>query len=285
MRVIGQRVDQWLDQRVDPRPVAALRIALGVAVVSNTLEVSVVLQRIVDGGFRVPVVDWMPAPTALAVQVSAVLGVLAGLALALGLRASAAAVVVTVLNVWVFLWDQQTYSNHRVLATLMVAFLVFAQSDARWALRRRELPTVRWWPQVLIMTQVSVCYLFAGLNKVNPVFLEGDLFASWMRWPLPEQLYPVLALTTVLTEVFLAVGLWWRRTRPLAVLAGVGLHVSIVVTMTQQTVPLAVFGLTCIATYWLYFTRPSPVPAPLPEGRSDWARPSTGPDRGIASTR
>jgi hypothetical protein len=40
------------------------------------------------------------------------------------------------------------------------------------------------------------------------------------------------------------------------------LHCSIVVGMAEQTVPLFIFGLTCVSTYWLYFMRPTPAPEP-----------------------
>ena len=89
-----------------------------------------------------------------------------------------------------------------------------------------------------MMTQLSVCYFFAAANKVNTVFLPGDLFATWLRWPLPDPLYPLLAVATIATEFFLAFALWWRRTRVIAACVGVALHVSIVVGMAEQTVPL-----------------------------------------------
>ncbi len=39
-----------------------------------------------------------------------------------------AAVVSVVLSVTVLLWDEQVYSSHRWLATLLMAYLVFAQA-------------------------------------------------------------------------------------------------------------------------------------------------------------
>ena len=244
--------------RVDPRPVAVVRIALGIALVSNALETSVLLQRIVDGRIRVPVAELLPAPTGVTVQLFTAAAVLAGVALATGFFAGPAAAAATALNVWSFAWDQQTYSNHRVLVMLLVVYLVFAQSDAVWSVRRRRdaAVTVRWWPQLLLMTQVSACYLFAAINKINPTFIDGDLFITWLRWPLPDFAYPVMATGTVVCELFLAWGFWWRRTRWLAVAVGVALHVSILIGMAEQTVPLFVFGLTCVSTYWLWFTRP-----------------------------
>jgi hypothetical protein len=248
-----------MEMRVGPRPIAVVRIALGLAIVSNALEVSVVLKRLVDGRIRVPVLPWLPAPTEVAVNASAAVAVLAGVALAIGYFAGTAAFVSTVLSAWFFLWDQQTYSNHRVLITLLVAYLVFARSDTAWAARRRAGPeaTVPWWPQLLMMTQLSVCYFFAAASKINPDFVGGDLFVTWLRWPLPEFSYPLMAVATILTEFFLAFALWWRRTRLIAAAVGVALHVSIVAGMAEQTVPLTAFALACVPVYGLFLTRPS----------------------------
>lgn len=246
--------------RVPPRPIAVVRVALGIAMVSNALEVSVILQRIVDGRIRIPVFAWSPHPTAVAVNVLAILGVIAGVALAIGFFAGPAAFFSASISAWFFLWDQQTYSNHRMLVTVMVTYLVFAQSDTTWAARPRSRvqdSSVPWWPQLLMMSQLSVCYFFAAASKINPEFIDGHLFATWLRWPLPEFGYQPLAIATIVTEFFLAAGLWFRRTRVLAVTIGVCLHASILLGMADQTVPLLAFTLACVPIYGLFLTRPT----------------------------
>lgn len=248
------------EMRVGPRPIALVRVALGLAMVSNALEVSVILQRIVEGRIRVPVLAWFPAPTAVAVDLLAVVGVIAGVALAIGYFAGPAAFLSAAVSAWFFLWDQQTYSNHRVLITLLVTYLVFAQSDAAWAARLRSGrrgATVPWWPQLLMMSQLSVCYFFAAASKINPVFIDGHLFATWLRWPLPEFAFGAIAIGTIAAEFFLAIGLWFPRTRTVAAVVGLGLHVSIVLGMAEQTLPLAAFGLACVPIYGLFLTRPT----------------------------
>jgi hypothetical protein len=247
------------DVRVDPRPVAIARIGLGLAVVISALEVSVILLNVAQGRLRFPVYAWLPAPTEAAVTVYLALAVSAGLALAVGYRAAAAAGVSAGLGVVALLWDQQTYSSHLLLITLLVTYLAFAQSDTRWsawrARPRREL--VRWWPQLLMMTQVSVCYLFAGLSKVNGTYLDGGPLGLWLWVAVPAGLLPVMAVASVLTELFLAVGLWLRPTRLVAAGAGLALHVSIVIGMAADNLVLFAFALACVPTYALFLTRPS----------------------------
>lgn len=243
----------------DPRPIALVRIALGVALLINAVETSVLLSHLADGRLPVPVVEWLPAPTHALVSLYLAVAVLGAVAMVAGFMTSQAAVLSTLLSIWVFLWDQQTYSNHRVLVTLLVAYLVFARSDSTWAVsasRRRGQP-VPWWPQLLMMTQLSVCYGFAALSKLNPVFLDGSL-GGQLHWALPHAVLQVMAVATVALELTLAIGLWVRKLRTFVALAGASFHASIVVGMVSQTLPLVAFSLACVPAYWLFLTRPDP---------------------------
>ena len=66
-----------------------------------------------------------------------------------------------------------------------------------------------------------------------------------------------MAFGTVLTELFLAFGLWFRSTCRLAIAAGIALHVSIVVGMAHDNVALFAFAVACVPLYVLFLTRPS----------------------------
>lgn len=252
------------DVTVDPRPVALVRVGLGIATVMNAFEAAGLLGEIAGGNLSRPVVEGVPAPTPLAVLVYLVLATLAGAAIVVGVGTRPAVIVSTVLNVGVLLWDEQTYSSHRLLATLLVLYLVFAESDRRWSIsaRRTRMPAVvPWWPQLLMMTQLSVCYWFAGLSKVNPVFLAGDVLQSSVWWPLPEWVFGPMAVATIATELFIAMGLWFVRARRAAVLVGLLLHVSIVL-MLRDPVPLIAFALVCVPLYALFLRRPLSFPVP-----------------------
>ncbi len=231
---------------------------LGLALAIATLELAVVLYRIGDGRLFYPFFDWVPRPpesTALAVLV---VGWVAAASLVLGLVPHLTAGLGAVVGLVTLLWDQQTYSSHLTLLTILLALLAFAGSGKRWALLRRSNPdaTVPFWPQLLMMTQVSVVYLFAGLSKIQPTFLSGDPLQEWM-WPdLPHWVFVVLAWATVVTEVGLAVALWIPRVRVLAAVVGVALHLSIVTLLDGENLWLLAFALTTTAVYPLFLTRP-----------------------------
>lgn len=140
--------------------------------------------------------------------------------------------------------------------------------------RRAWVPLVA---QRMIGLQVCLVYFWATLHKLQPGFLSGypmgkavsraipratplqallepaqiqalsDLFAN-PKWQ------PLLAYLTVFTEGFLAIGLLFRSTRIAAIVLGLGLHVSILLSMDIRT-----FGAIMCAAYfcfWVPYQRP-----------------------------
>ncbi|WP_158041278.1 HTTM domain-containing protein [Kocuria sp. CNJ-770] len=245
-----------------PEPIAMVRICLGIVTAINSLEIHGLLTKIASGKIRLPVHGILPAPTQPFIDAYLVIALVSAFAVVVGWCTVPAASILTVLNVGVLFWDQQTYSSHRLLMTLLMAFLIFAQSDAAWSLSRRH-GEVPWWPQLLMMTQLSVCYFFAAVSKISVVFLSGVPLSIWVWAPLPWWVFTLLAVATVAVELYLAVGLWVRSTRVKAAVLGFALHLGIVVLMREETVPLIAFAVTCLGLYWLFLSRPTIGTAPL----------------------
>ncbi|MBD8869143.1 HTTM domain-containing protein [Nocardioides donggukensis] len=253
------------------RPLALARIGLGVGTVLFALEMAVVLSRIAHGAVRLPVLPGVPDPTIPTVLAVTGLMVLAGICLAVGLFARPAAWAATLLNVALLLWDQQAYSHHAWLLTSLLPWLALSAPDRALAVRRvRHCGPAAAWAPMLLMTQLSLCYLFAGASKLNEGFLSGEPFAQWLRLDLPIELHQGLAVGAVGTELFLAFALWFRRTRRLGVAAGVGLHLSILVLMPDGTLPFAAFAVICLSLYPLF--------GRLAEGQADSM---SGPETGV----
>lgn len=249
---------QLTELRVDARPIAIVRIGLGLAVLLNTLEAYFFLEQIALGKIALPIFQFLPSPTTAGIQIYLMLAVTAAVAIILGWHTATAATISTVLSTTVLLWDQQTYSSHRVLVTLLLAYLIFARSDSAWALAPRRA-SVPWWPQLLMMTQLSVCYFFAAASKVNLQFLSGKPLSQWVHVQLPLPFFTSMAVGTVIVEFTLAFALWFPSTRRFAIVLGILLHVSIVGLLADQTVPLFSFAVTCLSLYGLFLVRPSPV--------------------------
>ncbi|PLC12164.1 hypothetical protein AUQ48_07835 [Kocuria flava] len=234
---------------------ALARIGIGLATLANSVEAHGILLEIAHGKLRLPVHESIPAPNDIVLAAFLLLALGASVAVVVGWKTSGAAVALTILNAFVLLWDQQTYSSHRLLMTLLTVFLIFARSDAAWSISNRG-GTVPWWPQLLMMVQISVLYFFAAISKVSIVFLSGVPLSLWVRFSAPWWVFTLMALATVAVELYLAFGLWLPSTRRKAVVLGVLLHTGIVTMLEEETVPLIAFAVTCLSLYWLFLSRP-----------------------------
>ena len=239
------------------RALAVCRMLLGVAVMLNAIEISVILGRVADGALGVPGPLGLPV-TAGAVETWTLVAFLAGGLVAVGAATQVSALAASATCFFAMLWDHQAYTNHFWLTTLLLALLAFSRSDAQWSARsaaRGRLPEVRGTPVFLMVTQLSICYLFAALSKLNPWWLAGDELRWSLRFEVPAALYTPLAVTVIATELFIALGMWFRTTRRLALLTGIGLHVGIVLLMHER-LPLITFAVVCLSLYPMVATAP-----------------------------
>jgi hypothetical protein len=239
------------------RELAVSRILIGLAALLNAIEIRAILTRVEQGAVSSPgLVPFSIDVSSIDLWMTVASG--SGLMVCLGILTGPAALVASGASFFAMLWDQQAYTNHFWLTTLMLVYLVFARSDAQWSVRsavRGRMDEVPQVPAFLMVTQLSVCYLFAALSKVNPWWLAGDTLHNNVEATLPDALYTPLAIAVVLTELFIACGMWFRHTRLLALLAGVCLHVSIVAVMDGRF-PLVTFSIVCLAVYPLVARSP-----------------------------
>lgn len=240
-----------------PRALAVCRAVFGLAALMNSIEIHAILSRINEGAMSSP----GPVPfalTASAISLWTVVASSSALMVCLGILTGPAALAASAACLFAMLWDQQAYTNHFWLTTLLLGYLAFARSDAQWSVRsalRGRIDVVPQVPALLMVTQLSICYLFAALTKLNPWWVTGDELRSSLQLTLPGGFYTPLAIAVVLTELFIACGMWFRHTRLLALLAGVGLHVSIVAVMDGRF-PLVTFSIVCLAVYPLVARSP-----------------------------
>ena len=100
----------------------------------------------------------------------------------LGLRTRLCGTILTLSMAYTLFFDQQLYSNHLYLATLVVLLLTIADSAARWSLDARRLgrrDLILEWPTLLLKIQISIVYFYAALLKINPQYLSGTMIADF----------------------------------------------------------------------------------------------------------
>jgi hypothetical protein len=253
-------LQRFLTSQVNPRPIALVRIIVGLAATASGLEILFLLPRALDPSFlQLPLLPLLPRLPQSMDPGFVALWMVCGLLVSAGLAARPAALILIALISYLLLLDQQLYSNHHYLLLLELLFLALAQSDATWSVvarQRGQAPhSIPGWPILLLQFQISAVYLFSALSKINPAFLTGSVLSSVVAIPLP--LPPVvLAILTILAEAYLAFALWQRRLRLSAMLIGLGLHSSIVVSMGAasafEAYQLAVFSCLICAPYLLF---------------------------------
>ena len=278
------RLDETLERRTNPRPAGVARALIGLAAFLKGIQMAPLIGRFDDPGIvRVPYAEWAPSlvdvPTAVPILAWLLLAALFGL----GLFTTAAGIGLTITLAAVLLTDQQLYSNHLYLLTLLVGLLTLARGGSALsidALRGRGSASVPNWPLFLIRVQMSVVYLFAGLSKVSLTFLSGTVVAVTLRrdgplavpleWRTFEPM-AVLSLLSILTELFLAVALWLPRWRRAAFVVGLGLHVGIAIWF-EPTGQLAIFSIIILTPYLLFLNVPERAAVVVWDSSCDFCR-------------
>jgi hypothetical protein len=250
------KLDELLGRRVSMRALALLRVLAGPAVL---LHLQPFLSDALDGrtyrdAFYEPYAAWYPElPDSVYIGLLA-LAAVAAVAMSLGFLTRAATATTFAIVAYNLFLSTTHFHNNRaylviVLGVLAVAPCGLELSIDAWRRRRRGRPaldtTAPAWPLWLLRFECAAVYGASGLSKLlDPDWFGGTV--TWQRvvrardqleaWPLPD--WAVSALTDrgfhtgaakliVLTELFIAAGLWWRGTRYVAVWVAVGFHLAI----------------------------------------------------------
>jgi uncharacterized membrane protein YphA (DoxX/SURF4 family) len=269
VRGLIERLDDLLGRPVSMRSLALLRVLTGPVVL---LHLRPILSDSLDGrtyrdAFYEPYAAWYPElPEAMYIGLLW-LAAVAAVSMSLGLLTRlATATTFAIVAYNVFLSTTHFHNNRAylliVLGVLAVAPCGRELSVDAWARRRRGLPALDRkapaWPLWLLRFECAAVYGASGLSKlVDPDWFGGTV--TWQRvvrardelGALPDWAVSLLtdrafhtgaAKFIVLTELFIALGLWWRGTRYAAVWVAVVFHLSIEASASVQ-----VFSLLAIA--------------------------------------
>ena len=263
---------QIVTRRTDARPAAIVRMLVGLAAIGFALEAwvdlgRVLLPQIVD----MPYVAWYPRISVAILPLFIGLWLCVALAFALGLGTRMCGVILTLSMAYTLFFDQQIYSNHLYLGTLVVLLLTIAESGARFSFDARRSggqALILEWPILLLKIEISIVYFYAALLKINLQYLSGVMLSSF--WPFSQlaalpggwaAVLPIAAVASILTELFLAIALWVPRLRWLALLVGIGFHLMIIYTggaaPGEPDIAFAIFALVTVAPYALFFDFPT----------------------------
>jgi hypothetical protein len=255
--------DSLLGTPVSMRSLALLRVLMGPVVLLHLRPILDAARagRIYSDSFYEPYASWYPElPRGMYVAMLWV-AVGAALAMTIGLLTRIATVTAFVIVTYnVFLSTTNVHNNRAyliiVLAALAVAPCGRELSVDAWIRHARGLPplptTSPGWPLWLLRFEAATVYTASGFSKL----IDHDWFSGTVTWQrvvlvrdrvnasvLPSwavdvltnrSFHTVAAKLIIATELFIAVGLWSRRTRYAAVWVAVCFHVAIELSAEVQ---------------------------------------------------
>ncbi len=250
--------DELLARPVSMRALQVLRVLAGPAVLlhlqpflSDSLD-----GRIYSAAFYEPYAAWYPElPDALYIGLLW-LGAAAAVAMTLGLLTRVATSVAFGVVAYNLFLSTTHFHNNRAYLLIVLGLLAVAPA------KRDTGPA---WPLWLLRFECSAVYFASAFSKLlDPDWFGGTV--TWQRvvrarsdlegWVLPDWAVSLLtdrgfhtgaAKLIVLTELFIAVGLWWPRTRYVAVWVAVVFHLTIEASASVQVFSyLAV----CVLVVW-----------------------------------
>jgi uncharacterized membrane protein YphA (DoxX/SURF4 family) len=263
--------DELLGRPVSMRALALLRVLVGPVVL---LHLRPFLSdawhgRIYRDAFFEPYAAWypeLPRPVYIALLW---LAAVAAVAMTLGLLTRLATATTFAIVAYNLFLSTTLFHNNRAYLVIVLGVLAVAPCGRElsldaWIRRRRGWPALDprapAWPLWLLRFECAAIYAASGTSKLlDPDWLGGTV--PWMRameardqlqsgplagWVLTiltdRDFYTAAAKLVVLTELFIALGLWWRGTRYAAVWVAVVFHATI-----QFSAAVEVFSVLGIA--------------------------------------
>jgi len=266
------RLHETLTARMDPRPLAWVRIGVGAAALLRGFESWRVLGRVLDPDrVALPFCEALPRLSLEALPLFIGGWLAAALCLLLGWHTRLAGLALSLAVAYAIALDRQLYASHLYLMGLLSLLLALGGAGEALSLDalRRGSPAARAipsWPAALLKAQLSIVYGFAALAKLNPVYLSGAVLAVNLRHggplALPEALLAApllaaLAAGSVALEAFLALALWSPRWRRAALLLGPAFHAAMVLAIDPAlALQIGVFAIEALSLYLLFLELP-----------------------------
>ena len=270
-----ERLNRFLGQSISMRSLGIVRMLVGAITLLHLREF---VEPALEGDtyqdyFYNPYVAWYPELPEPAYAALLVLGCIAAVAMCAGLWTQVVTKVTFGVVAYNLLLSTTHVHNNRAYLAIVLGLLALAPCgrafslDALWRrLRGRPFEaTGPAYPLWLLRFEAVAVYAASGFSKlIDPdwfggtvtywrmVTIEANVRASWLPEAFADlvvnrDFHTVIAKVIVGTELFIAAGLWWRWTRPFAVLAAIGFHVMIEVTSNVQ-----IFSYLCLAMLFIW---------------------------------
>lgn len=197
------------------------------------------------------------------------IGTLAAIAFTVGWHTRLASIVLFVVQGSLVHRNPMVVNGEDLVFRMLLFYSCFAALGTTWALDARLAahraggPPPERWPIRLMQVNLALIYLISQPYKLfsDPAWVHSDAMyyvminRTWSRFPWPALYYDpwIAALSTwgsLLIELALPLGVWFRATRRWVVLAAAILHVVIAVVLQNITF----FSLAMTCSFWVFLT-------------------------------
>lgn len=262
VRDLARRVDDALARQVSLRSIAVVRLLVGLVTIAHLAPIAIDAVRgdTYHDRFHEPYLAWLPDLPPALYTVELWLGVAATAAMAVGVTTRVATITATtVVGHHLLLSTTHVHNNRAYLFAVLLLLALSRCGDVlsvdAWRARRAGHPLrdrAPSWPLWLLRFECATVYAASGFSKlVDPDWFRGTV--TWGRVVAEEasvrgsllpgavadllldrSFHTVAAKVIIATELLIAAGLWWRRTRPFAVTLAVVFHVMIELSAEVQ---------------------------------------------------
>jgi vitamin K-dependent gamma-carboxylase len=266
-----ESMQSHLMRPVDASTLGTFRIVFGAALVWAMAKFFVfdkIRPKYIDKDFlfTYPFFDWVtPLPGFGMYIVFAVVGVSAML-ISIGLYYRMASVTFLLGYTYIFLLEQAEFNNHYYMICLLAFLFCITHADRwmavdnRWEWRSKqkaETNTIPYWNLFIFKAQVFIVYFYGGISKINFDWLKGEPIRGWVQnWVENDPEAPRF-LGSELFVFFICYGglifdlvigflLWWRKTRPLAIVLLLIFHLMNHWMFTIGVFPFLMLGATAL---------------------------------------
>jgi hypothetical protein len=242
------RVDELLGREVPMRSMALLRTLAGPIVLLHLWPFLDDARhgRIYRDAFHQPYASWYPELPRDVYVALLVVAAVAAIAMTVGVAARVATITAFAIVTYNLFLSTTNYHHNRAYLVVVLGALALARSDDPDG----AAPA---WPLWLLRIEAATVYATSGVSKL----LDHDWWSGAVTWervvrvqqrlvtdtPLPRwaidvltdrRFHTVAAKVIIATELFIALGMWSRRTRYAAVWVAVVFHVAIEITASVQ---------------------------------------------------
>lgn len=262
MSSLLDRIDHLLGHRVEMRSLAIVRALVGAVAVLHLwpLASDGLTGKTYHDRFHQPYVEWLPELGPRLFTSLLVVGTVAAVSMSVGFRTRTASAVTFGVVAYHLAMSTTHMHNNRAYLVAVLVILAMAPTERAlsvdaWQAARagRPLdPLAPAWPLWLLRFECALVYGASGFSKL----IDPDWFGGTVTWGrvaaqeamvrmsvmpdvvadlvLDRSFHSIAAKVIVATELFIAGGLWWRRTRVCAVVAAILFHLMIEVGANVQ---------------------------------------------------